>query len=105
MYVDEVSPLSFKGTSGKECESFIHAVHNISRSRGRSDEDNWVVDLVRASFVGPALRWYAELPRDVQTSWRALRRALLRHYRPDTEADGPGDRSLAAVQPDVEVSL
>lgn len=82
---DDLSPLTFEGGSGEECETFIHAVHNLSRNQGRSADDAWIVDLARASFVGPALRWYAGLPEAMQTNWRALRSALLRHYQPQAE--------------------
>lgn len=91
---DQVSPLTFEGTSSEECETFVHAVHNFSRSQGRSNDHDWVLDLARASFVGPALRWYTELPKESQANWRALRSALFRHYQADVKVDPEEDDEL-----------
>lgn len=72
--------LSFFGEQNDDVTTFLQAVKRIALTEGKSRDDDWLTDYVESCLTGPALDWYAQLDKNVQTSWQDLRLALLQKY-------------------------
>ncbi|KAG8950782.1 hypothetical protein FRC04_007202, partial [Tulasnella sp. 424] len=76
----DLGPLSFEGTSPKECEVFVATIRQRALAQGKHLDNEWIAFLASSYFVGDAFYWYEELDDDVKNDWSRLRPALVARF-------------------------
>ncbi|KAG9007694.1 hypothetical protein FRB90_009266 [Tulasnella sp. 427] len=77
----------FRGNDFAECEAFIPAIRKVGFKTDRLRNAGWMADFASLHFVGGALKWHSQLPKDVQEDWNKLVQALLNRWPPHEDDD------------------
>lgn len=78
---------TFAGNGWTELEAFIRSIRAIAWNEGKLQDPLWMANYASLHFSGKALRWHAELPEDIQESWRKLEVAMVARWPPPDDSE------------------
>lgn len=70
----------FSGTEGLNAAEFIHEIRSKAIVANKQRDNDWLVDVASACFIGKALQWHTTLDPEIQDDWKKLQRALFEQY-------------------------
>ncbi|KAG9031738.1 hypothetical protein FS837_002905, partial [Tulasnella sp. UAMH 9824] len=82
--------ITFRGTDGNECETFVVAIRDIAFAKDKDEDYNWMLRYATTRLRGKALRWHARLDPSIRKDWDSFVQALFEEYPFVEERDGGG---------------